>query len=1008
MILLPIALAAIATALLFASFGGSGWKFGERLSWSLAWGPAFAFGIPSLAFFAARACGMGGTVSWLFVAAVLIAGLRAIVRVQSANLPRRWPDGQPGPAGERGAAEPVNPTPVIPTPVIPTHDSPRTRARGGPGWRALVVLLLLVTGAQMVQNLMTWRRAQPDGMWDAVAIWNNSAHFLYRAAPEKLPALIGAGTQGHSEYPLFLGGAIAAQFSLVGREVSTIPLGMDWAFLVGLAAALYLLVRIAGAPVFAGPAVLLVLSTPVVWKWAFAQVADLPLAYLALAAALPLVSLLEAPEAPGPPPVLAGVVLGLLPWMKDEGVMILGILILLFTGLSLRRDRAGAWRRPSWSRGVGMGMLAGALPGLLAVVIFKVGWAPSSGAFDRPLATLLDVERWRIVAGLVLPLFDPRVGASLFGLAWPFLALGLCLWGASLMRPGAPGAKLLLGTAALGFAGYCCAFMLTAADLRWQVEASLDRLLLQLLPLAAAGVFSLAGSESGSRGGVRKAARGSAHPFGAAPPEIPVERSAQPTSVKLSVVVPVFNERYLVRELLQRVLEVSDPSLRELEIVVVDDGSTDGTREILHELAAAEPRLRYFEQPANRGKGSAIRAGIAAATGDLILFQDADLEYDPRDYVRLVRPFLEDGADVVYGSRFLAGDRRRVLQFRHARINRILTWLSNLLTDLDLTDMETCYKVFRAELLKSIPLRSDDFGLEPEITAKIAKRGFRIFEVPISYLGRTQREGKKIGWTDGFRALATMIRFWIIDDVYAPDEYGSHILTSLEKAKNFNSWMADEVRPDIGDRVLEIGAGIGNMTTWLLPRDIWVASDINPNYLHYLKNFAAGKPYLAVRRMDVESAEEFASWKERFDTVLCLNVLEHVGDPLLALRNMRSALVSGGHLVLYVPQGAKLYSSLDSVLGHRCRYDLAMLQREFAATGFELVEWRYFNRAAVAGWWWNGKVLKRRTFSRIQLKLFDLVVPLLRRVDRFLPWPGLGLMAIARRVDAPPPGSTRA
>ncbi|MEO7794163.1 MAG: glycosyltransferase, partial [Thermoanaerobaculia bacterium] len=458
------------------------------------------------------------------------------------------------------------------------------------------------------------------------------------------------------------------------------------------------------------------------------------------------------------------------------------------------------------------------------------------------------------------------------------------------------------------------------------------------------------------------------------------------SAVKLSVIVPVYNERYLVRDLLARVLAVEDPCIAELEVVVVDDGSIDGTREVLREVATREPRVRYIEHPHNMGKGAAVRTGIAAATGDLTLFQDADLEYDPNDYPRLIRPILEDGADVVYGSRFLTADRRRVLRYRHSRINRLLTWMSNLFTDLDLTDMETCYKLFRTELLKSIPLRSNDFALEPEITAKIAKRGFRIFEVPISYIGRTQLEGKKIGWLDGFKAVGTMLRFWLVDDAYAPDEYGSHILTSLEKARRFNRWMADEVRPHVGARVLEIGAGIGNITVWLLPRDSWTASDINPNYLHYLRNLTAAKPYLAVERVDVEAAGDFEALAGRFDTVICLNVLEHVGDPLKALRNMRSALAPGGTLVLYVPHGQGLYSSLDEVLGHRCRYDRAMLERELAATGFELVRTAFFNRAAVPGWWWNGKVLKRRSFSRVQLKIFDLAVPVLRRIDRLLPW----------------------
>jgi SAM-dependent methyltransferase len=474
------------------------------------------------------------------------------------------------------------------------------------------------------------------------------------------------------------------------------------------------------------------------------------------------------------------------------------------------------------------------------------------------------------------------------------------------------------------------------------------------------------------------------------------------TAVKLSVVIPVYNERYLVRELVERVLAVSTPQIRELEVLIVDDGSRDGSLEILRQLAAEHPdRIRLLEQGRNQGKGAAIRRGITQATGDLVLFQDADLEYDPRDYVRLVRPFIEDGADVVYGSRFLPSDRRRVLYFRHTLGNRFLTLLSNWFTDLNLTDMETCYKVFRAPLIKSLPLRSHDFAMEPEITAKVAKRGCRIFEVPISYLGRTYREGKKIGLKDAFKAVRAIVRFWLVDDLYAEDEYGSHILHSLERAQQFNRWMADTIAPHVGARVLEIGAGIGNLTSELLPRDAYLASDINPQYIAYLKNLALGKPYLKIARISLEETESFAPFVGQFDTVVCLNVLEHVSDPLLALRNMRSALAPGGRLVLYVPQGPWLYSSLDEVLGHRCRYRKEDLARELRETGFTVELIHDFNRTAVPGWWLNGKILRRREFGRLQLKLFNLSVPIVRRCDRLMPAPGLGLVAVARRDDPP-------
>ena len=472
-----------------------------------------------------------------------------------------------------------------------------------------------------------------------------------------------------------------------------------------------------------------------------------------------------------------------------------------------------------------------------------------------------------------------------------------------------------------------------------------------------------------------------------------------PAGVKLSVVIPVYNERFLVRELVRRVLAVSAPEIRELEVLLVDDGSRDGSLEVLRQVAAENPdRVRLLEQERNQGKGAAIRRGIAEATGDLILFQDADLEYDPRDYPRLVRPFLEDGADVVYGSRFLPSDRRRVLYYRHTLGNSFLTTLSNWFTDLNLTDMETCYKVFRAPLLKSIPIRSNDFAMEPEITAKVAKRDCRIFEVPISYLGRTYREGKKIGWRDAFKALRTMVKYRFLDDLYAEDEYGSHILHSLERAQSFNRWMAESIAPYIGARVLEIGAGIGNITSWLVPRDFYVASDINPHYLDYLKNLALGKPYLQVARIDLEDPKCFEPWAGRFDTVVCLNVLEHVRDPVIALRNMHEALAPGGRVVLYVPQDQKRYSSLDEVLGHRCRYSKEMLSDELRSTGFEVEDLRDFNHFGVPGWFLNGKILKRRHFSRSQLKIFNILVPLVRRVDRAFPWSGLGIIAVARRT----------
>ena len=229
--------------------------------------------------------------------------------------------------------------------------------------------------------------------------------------------------------------------------------------------------------------------------------------------------------------------------------------------------------------------------------------------------------------------------------------------------------------------------------------------------------------------------------------------------MKMSVIMPVYNERQFVRDIIDKVLDVPLDGM-EKELVVVDDCSKDGTRELLKELSLPGVKVVFHEQ--NRGKGAALRTGFSHATGDVILIQDADLEYNPEDYPVLLGPILDGYADVVYGSRFLGGPHR-VHLFWHMVGNRVLTLLSNMMSNLNLTDMETCYKVFKREVLNGMQLRSDRFGFEPEFTLKVARRGWRIYEVPISYHGRDYAEGKKIGWKDGVSAIYTIIKYRFID-----------------------------------------------------------------------------------------------------------------------------------------------------------------------------------------------------------------------------------------------------
>ena len=225
--------------------------------------------------------------------------------------------------------------------------------------------------------------------------------------------------------------------------------------------------------------------------------------------------------------------------------------------------------------------------------------------------------------------------------------------------------------------------------------------------------------------------------------------------MKLSVVMPVYNECATLREVVGKVLAF--PS--ELELICVDDGSNDGSREMLAELQRQHPQVRVFLQPHNLGKGAALRRGIQEATGDFVIIQDADLEYDPAEYPLMIEPLVQGKADVVFGSRFLGSAPHRVLYFWHSVGNRALTLLSNCLTNINLSDMETCYKVFRREVIQSIPIEENRFGFEPEITVKVARRRLRIYEVGISYWGRTYEEGKKIGWKDGVRALYCLLKY---------------------------------------------------------------------------------------------------------------------------------------------------------------------------------------------------------------------------------------------------------
>ena len=468
----------------------------------------------------------------------------------------------------------------------------------------------------------------------------------------------------------------------------------------------------------------------------------------------------------------------------------------------------------------------------------------------------------------------------------------------------------------------------------------------------------------------------------------------------LSILVPLYNEEEFISALLHRVMEAPLPSGLIREIVVADDGSTDGSADRVEELASLYPGvIRLLRSSVNRGKGSAIQRAIAEAKGEFAIIQDADLEYDPHEYPKLLAPLLDGRADAVYGSRFSTAGERRVLYYWHSLANKYLTLACNMVADLNLTDMETCYKAFRTSLLKSIPLRSQRFGFEPEITIKLAKRQARIYETSISYSGRTYEEGKKIGLKDAFEALWVILRFALSGDIYVDEDKST--LDAFSDAPNFNRWMAETIGPSLGGKVLEIGAGIGNLTRILVRgRRSYIASDLEFEHLERLKSRLAHRPNLSIALLDAAQIKQFEPFLGKVDTVVCLNVVEHIEDDLGALRNIHAVLEEGGRAVILVPEGQSVYGTLDEALGHWRRYSEQQLGDVMRNAGFEVEKIIRFNRISRPGWWLNGRILKRRVISRFQLSNFDRGVWLWRRIDKMLPWRPTSIIAIGRKRPA--------
>ena len=456
--------------------------------------------------------------------------------------------------------------------------------------------------------------------------------------------------------------------------------------------------------------------------------------------------------------------------------------------------------------------------------------------------------------------------------------------------------------------------------------------------------------------------------------------------------MPVYNEARTLRSIVELVLAA--PVDLDIELVAVDDASSDDSVAILEELASVDDRIKVFRHPLNRGKGAAIRTAIEHMTGDIAIVQDSDLEYDPNDFPRVLKPILDGRADAVFGSRFAASDERRVLFFWHSLGNKLLTALSNMANDLNLTDMETCYKAVRADVLKNLRLTSERFGIEPEITARLAQWGARIYEVPISYHGRTYAEGKNIGWKDGVQALWLIFKFRFLD-TRATDESSVETRQSLGRAPRFRRWLLSEFGELLGPRVLEVDAGPGHLTSRLLDRERIVSLEKQPVHVDTLRRRFGHLENFQVQLVDLHTTDLPEELEGSFDSAVLFDILQRAQEPKEVLARAMQGVRSGGTVLIQVPADPKLFGPTDQAAGHLRRFHRDELVDLIRSTGGEPLWTRRFNVLGRRAWRLHHALGAGRITS-VQARGFDLLVPLARRIDATAAGEGLSWLAAVR------------
>ena len=464
--------------------------------------------------------------------------------------------------------------------------------------------------------------------------------------------------------------------------------------------------------------------------------------------------------------------------------------------------------------------------------------------------------------------------------------------------------------------------------------------------------------------------------------------------MKLSILMVVYNQGKTLETIVKQVISQKLEGILSVELVLIDDGSKDGSTQLIQNLEKQYPKfIKAWYHSKNRGRGVAMIKALEIATGDIGVIQEAHLEYDSKDYSALLSPLIDGEADIVYGSRYLASSKRRVLYFRQTLLNKLVTWFSNWCTDLSLTDVKTCYQAFDLKIIKTIPLRSKRFGIASEIIAKVAKRNLRIYEVSIRGY-ETYAESKKIHWKNELQTLWTILKYWIVDDSHY-QEYQHQAISAEQKNRHFFLWTFDVVQSYFGSRVLSVGSRLGRNIQSLSSVASVMITESDPEYVPMLQNRFNDLSNVEVLLWDITQPAPLLKIKP--DTLFCENALAQVEDENQVLQNMHQVLSSNGTLILIVPQGKYLQSNSDVPIKYKRHYTQTSITRIVENNSFRIVHLQTFNKLGVLGRYFQRKIQDPTIGSR-KRKFYSWLTPIFRLFDRVLPWKGLSWIVIAKKI----------